>query len=230
MNHNFKYIGFDADDTLWLNETYYRETENIFCELLSEYLEKEQINDALFKVEIQNLVLYGFGAKGFVLSMIETAYKISNNKVSQLTINKIIGLGKELINKPIVLLEAVEEVLERLYKKNYKLIVATKGDLLDQERKLKNSKLEKYFHHIEIMSDKKPEDYAKMLKHLDINPTDFLMIGNSLKSDCIPVLDIRGYAVHVPYHTTWAHEKIAKINNQTHFKEITHLTEVLEFL
>ncbi|MFK5891091.1 MAG: HAD family hydrolase [Flavobacteriaceae bacterium] len=230
MKHDFKYIGFDADDTLWVNEPYYRETENIFCELLSAYIPKEKINDALFKIEMQNLALYGFGAKGFVLSMIETACKISNNKVSPLILNKIIELGKELINKPIILLEGVEKVLEKLSKKNYKLIVATKGDLLDQERKLKNSKLKKYFHHIEIMSDKKPEDYAKMLKHLEINPTDFLMIGNSLKSDCIPVLDIGAYAVHVPYHTTWAHEKIAKINNQTHFKEIKYLTEVLNFL
>lgn len=230
MKHSFKYIGFDADDTLWINEPYYRETENIFCELLSEYLEKEQINDALFKVEMQNLALYGFGAKGFVLSMIEAAYKISNDKVSHQTINKIIELGKDLINKPIVLLEDVKEVLDKLCQKNYKLIVATKGDLLDQERKLRNSKLEKYFHHIEIMSDKKPEDYAKMLKRLEINPSDFLIIGNSLKSDCIPVLDIGGYAAHVPYHTTWAHEKIAKINNKTHFKEITRLTEVLDFL
>jgi len=111
MKHSFKYIGFDADDTLWVNETYYRETENIFCDLLSEYLEKEQINEALFKVEMQNLNLYGYGAKGFVLSMIETAYKISNNKVSQLTINKIIELGKDLINKPIILLEKCKRSL-----------------------------------------------------------------------------------------------------------------------
>jgi len=187
MKHDFKYIGFDADDTLWVNEPYYRETETIFCELLSDYIPKEKINDALFKVEMLNLALYGFGAKGFVLSMIETAYKISNSKVSSSTINKIIELGKDLINKPIVLLDGVEEVLEKLYQKNYKLIVATKGDLLDQERKLKNSELEKYFHHIEIMSDKKPKYYAKMLKHLEINPDDFLMIGNSLKSECIPV-------------------------------------------
>jgi len=230
MKHSFKYIGFDADDTLWVNETYYRETENIFCDLLSEYLEKEQINEALFKVEMQNLNLYGYGAKGFVLSMIETAYKISNNKVSQHTINKIIELGKDLINKPIILLESVKEVLESLCQKNYKLIVATKGDLLDQERKLRNSKLEKYFHHIEIMSDKKPSDYAKLLKHLDINPDDFLMIGNSLKSDCLPVLDLGSYAVHIPYHTTWAHENIAKVANLKHFKEVVKLSEILNFL
>jgi len=228
--HNFKYIGFDADDTLWINEPYYRGTEDAFCELLTAYMPKEQLNAELLKVEIQNLELYGFGAKSFVLSMIETAHKISQNKVDGQTINKIINLGKDLINKPLVLLDGVEMLLNELYQKNYKLIVATKGDLLDQERKLKNSKLAKYFHHIEIMSDKKPADYHRLLANLEINPNDFLMIGNSLKSDCIPVLDNGGYAVHIPYHTTWAHEKVAKIDNKTHFKEIKYLTEVLNFL
>jgi len=228
--HNFKYIGFDADDTLWVNEPYYRETENAFCTLMASFMPKEQLNAELLKIEIQNLELYGFGAKSFVLSMIETAHKISKNKINGQTVNKILNLGKDLINKPLVLLDGVEMLLNELYQKNYKLIIATKGDLLDQERKLKNSKLTKYFHHIEIMSDKKPSNYAKLLKHLDVVAQDFLMIGNSLKSDCIPVLDIGGYAVHIPYHTTWVHEKVAKIDNKTHFKEIKQLTEVLYFL
>jgi len=228
--HTFKYIGFDADDTLWVNEPYYRETEDAFCKLMAAYMPKEQLNAELLKIEIQNLELYGYGAKAFVLSMIETAYKISQNKINGNTINKILNLGKNLINKPLVLLDGVEMLLNKLYQKHYKLIIATKGDLLDQERKLKNSKLAKYFHHIEIMSDKKPSDYAKLLKHLDVAAQDFLMIGNSLKSDCIPVLDIGGYAVHIPYHTTWVHEKVAKIDNKTHFKEIKQLNEVLCFL
>jgi len=230
MNQKFKYIGFDADDTLWVNEPYYRETEEAFCDLLAAFMPNEQLNAELFKIEMQNLALYGFGAKSFVLSMIETAHKISQNKVKAQTINKIVDLGKNLISKPIVLLNDVEKVLKYLYQKKYKLIIATKGDLLDQERKLKNSKLSKYFHHTEIMSDKKPSDYAKLLKHLDINPNDFLMIGNSLKSDCLPVLELGSYAVHVPYHTTWAHEKMAKVNNLTNFKEVKQLTEVLNFL
>jgi len=228
--HTFKYIGFDADDTLWVNEPYYRETENAFCKLLTAYMPKDQLNTELFKIEMQNLELYGYGAKAFALSMIETAYKISQNKVSNNIINQILELGKDLINKPLVLLDDVEKVLQMLYQKNYKLIIATKGDLLDQERKLKNSKLVKYFHHIEIMSDKKSSDFAKLLAHIDVAPNNFLMIGNSLKSDCVPVLELGGYAVHIPYHTTWAHEKIDKIDNQTHFKEIKRLTEVFKFL
>jgi len=230
MNQTFKYIGFDADDTLWVNELYYRETEEAFCDLLAAFMPNEQLNAELFKIEMQNLALYGFGAKSFVLSMIETAHKVSQNKVTAQTINKIVDLGKNLISKPIVLLNDVEKVLNYLYQKKYKLIIATKGDLLDQERKLKNSKLSKYFHHTEIMSDKKPSDYAKLLKHLEVNPSDFLMIGNSLKSDVVPVLNIGAAAVHIPYHTTWAHEKTTKIEHQNHFKEIKQLTEILTFL
>ena len=208
MIENVKIIGFDADDTLWLNEKYYRETEQKFSLLLKDFVDPGKAIDELFRTEMNNIGFYGYGAKSFTLSMIETANKILGDKISGEIIERIIALGKELISKPLVLLPEVKETLESFNGKKYKLIVATKGDLLDQERKLKNSGLEKYFHHIEIMSDKKPENYLKLLNHLEIEPEEFAMIGNSLKSDVLPVLEIGGYAVHVPYEMTWQHERI----------------------
>ena len=229
MNGEIKVISFDADDTLWVNEPYYRETEKLFTKLLSPYLNEEQINKDLFSTEMRNLSLYGYGAKGFMLSMIETAVKISSNKLSKEMVLKIIDLGKELLNKPLVLLDGVEEVLKSLQGK-YKLIIATKGDLLDQERKLEKSGLASYFHHIEIMSDKKASNYKKLLKHLDIKPENFVMIGNSINSDIKPVLELGSYAIHVPYHTTWIHEEGdgIKIENDK-FAEVKSISEILNY-
>jgi putative hydrolase of the HAD superfamily len=221
-----KVIAFDADDTLWVNEPYFRETEDKFCSLLEDYLPHHTVSQELFKTEMQNIALYGYGVKGFMLSMVETALRISNNTVNLATIEKIILYGKELLEKPIELLDGMEEALERL-KKKYRLVVATKGDLLDQERKLKKSGLEHYFHHIEIMSDKQEADYNKLIRHLDIKPEEFLMIGNSIKSDALPVLAIGGHAVHIPYHTTWAHEKVEQTINHINFQQAATIKEVL---
>lgn len=186
---NIKVIAFDADDTLFVNETYFAETEEKFCSLMSDYLSQQGISKELFKIQIDNLKLYGYGIKGYTLSMIEAAMKISNNTIPIEVIERIIQLGKELTAKPIVLLEGVEETLQALHGK-YKLVVATKGDLLDQRRKLHNSGLGKYFHHIEVMSDKQEIDYSDLIKRLEIRPEEFFMIGNSLKSDVLPVLAI----------------------------------------
>ncbi len=230
MKKDFKIIGFDADDTLWVNEPYYRDTEDLFCELLSGFQSPEKTSKELFRLEIKNLKQYGYGAKGFMLSMIETALLICNNEIEPSIINKIIDLGKDLLNKPVVLLDGIQELLEKLNKKGYKIIVATKGDLLDQERKLQKSNLEKYFHHIEIMSDKKESNYLKLLSHLEVNPKDFLMIGNSLKSDIIPVIEIGGYGIHVPYHTTWSHENIERPETLNNFLAIDTISEISEIL
>lgn len=226
---NIKVIAFDADDTLWVNEPYFREAEDKFCALLEDYLPLHSVAAELFKIEIRNLPLYGYGIKGFMLSMIETILEVTEGTASLEMISKAIEFGKEQLNKPIELLDGVETVLEAL-KGDYRLVVATKGDLLDQERKLQKSGLEKYFHHIEIMSDKQERDYLKLLKHLDCKPEDFLMIGNSLKSDVLPVLEIGGNAVHVPYHTTWAYEVVE--NNVAHknFSAITSIDEILNIL
>jgi len=226
---NIKVIAFDADDTLWVNEPYFQNTEQKFCALMEEYLPQHTVSRELLKIEIANLALYGYGIKGYILSMIEAAIEVSDGTISTDAIDKIIGFGKELLNEPIELLENVEEVLEAL-KGKYRLVVATKGDLLDQERKLKKSGLSHYFHHIEIMSDKGEKDYLKLLRHLDIRPAEFMMIGNSLKSDIIPVISIGGHGVHVPYHTTWAHEHVETKLEHENFRHAEHLKEVLAML
>lgn len=226
---SLKVIAFDADDTLWVNEPYFRETEEKFCALLEDYLPHHTINQELFKTEMQNLALYGYGIKGFMLSMVETALRITNNTVSNVVIEKIIGYGKDLLERPIELLDGIEEVLH-LLKPHYRLVVATKGDLLDQERKLKKSGLEYYFHHIEIMSDKQESDFKKLIRHLDIAPDEFMMIGNSLKSDILPVLALGGHGVHVPFHTTWVHEKIEHEVNHPNFREVAHIRDVIPML
>jgi len=227
--NSLKVIAFDADDTLWVNEPYFRETEDRFCELLEDYLPHHSVARELLQTEIKNISLYGYGVKGFMLSMIETALEVSNKTVPVEIIEKCILLGKELLDKPIVLLEGVEEVLSAL-KGKYRLVVATKGDLLDQERKLIKSGLSHYFHHIEIMSEKKEADYQKLIKHLDIPAESFMMLGNSLKSDVIPVLALNGHAVHIPYHTTWAHETVDGDIKHSNFRQVSEIKEVLSFL
>lgn len=224
-----KVIAFDADDTLWVNEPYFRETENRFFELFQDYLPQHTVARELLKTEIDNLTLYGYGIKGFILSMIETALRISDKTIPLEVIEKIIQEGKDLLQKPVEIIDGVEDVLNAL-KGNYRLVMATKGDLLDQERKLKKSKLEHYFHHIEIMSDKREDDYRKLIKHLDIKPEDFLMIGNSLKSDALPVLNIGGHAIHVPYHITWAHETIETTIENKNFRQAEKIRDVLKLL
>jgi len=213
MNKHIKVIAFDADDTLWVNETYFREAEEEFAKLLSKYETKNKIDQELFKKEIKNLPIYGYGIKGFILSMIECALELSNYKIKQTTLEQIVNIGKAMLEKPIELLDGVEEVLKKLQGK-YKLIVATKGDLLDQERKLEKSNLLKYFHHIEVMSDKKTKDYKKIIKHLEIAPKELLMVGNSLKSDVLPLLKIGASAIHIPFHTTWVHEQVSANEQQ----------------
>ncbi len=224
-----KVIAFDADDTLWVNEPYFQETEKKFCALLEDFLPQHSISQELFKTEIQNLALYGYGVKGFMLSMIETALKVSNNTLHASVIEKSIAYGKELLEKPVEILEGVEEVLKACSGK-YRLVVATKGDLLDQERKLRKSGLIHYFHHVEVMSDKQEGDYLKLIKHLDIQPAEFLMVGNSLKSDVLPVLAVGGHGFHVPYHTTWAHEQVNHHIDHPNFKQVQKITELLSHL
>ncbi len=226
---DIKVIAFDADDTLWVNEPYFQNTEKKFCTLLEEFLPQHTLSRELLKTEIDNLAIYGYGIKGYILSMIETALKVSDNTISIEAIERIIGFGKELLNEPIELLDNVEEVLAAL-QLHYRIVVATKGDLLDQETKLKKSGVSHYFHHIEIMSDKKEEDYLKLIKHLDIRPDEFMMIGNSLKSDIIPVINIGGHAIHVPYHTTWAHEQVETTLDHANFRHVESLKDVLELL
>lgn len=209
MRHNIKVIAFDADDTLWSNEPFFQEVERKYTELLSDYGSAKEISAELFKTEMGNLECLGYGAKAFTISMIETALRISAQKVPAEKIQEIILLGKSLLEMPIELLPGVEDTLKALKAQGgYRLVVATKGDLLDQERKLKRSGLTPYFDHIEIMSDKTEKEYSRLLQVLQVAPEEFLMIGNSLKSDIQPVLAIGGYGVHIPFEVMWQHEVV----------------------
>ncbi|NJB84705.1 putative hydrolase of the HAD superfamily [Lewinella marina] len=200
-------IAFDADDTLWVNEPFFREAEDVFCGLLEDYLPHHTVNRELYATEIANLPLYGYGIKAFALSMVETIIRVTDGRAPLSVVERAINIAKEMLDKPVELLEGVEETLEYLGAR-YRLVLATKGDLLDQERKLERSGLARHFHHIEVMSDKGEENYRKLIAHLDCRPEEFLMIGNSVKSDILPVLKLGGFAVHVPFHTTWVHEVV----------------------
>lgn len=224
-----KTIAFDADDTLWHNEPYFDEAQAKFCELFQDFASKQEILQLILNHQVKNLPLYGFGIKAFTLSMIEAALELTNHQINGTAIEKIIGIGKDLLQKPVELLPNVTEVLEQL-KGKYKLVVATKGDLKDQHRKLHDSGLGAYFHHIEVMSDKTDLDYTKMLNRLECEAKDFIMIGNSLKSDVLPVLNIGGTGIHIPYHTTWEYEKIDFEIQHENFKSISNLTELFEIL
>jgi len=226
---NIKVIAFDADDTLWVNEPYFRKAEADFCKLLKDFMPEDTCNKFLFEIEMQNLPTYGYGIKPFALSLIEAAIKISENKIPIETISKLIDIAKEMLNMSIELIDGIEETLENLSKK-YRLVMATKGDLLDQERKLIKSGLEKYFHHIEVMSDKQPRHYLKLIKNLDIQPEQLLMVGNSLKSDILPVLEIGASAIYIPFHTTWEHEKVTGEVKHDNFIELTEASELIKLL
>lgn len=224
-------IAFDADDTLWVNEPIFRRAEEEFCELMVAFLDMETCAKRLFDFEMQNLPLYGYGIKPFALSLTEAAIKLSDGKVSNDILLNIIEIGKFMLKAPVVVLDGVEEFLSTLSRKqDYRLVVATKGDLLDQERKLEKSGLSKYFHHIEVMSDKQPENYRKLVNHLDIDASQFTMVGNSVKSDILPVLEIGGRAFHIPFHTTWEHEVVTQAVVHPNFKELPTISKLSEYL
>lgn len=227
MKEHIKVIAFDADDTLWVNEPYFQEIEKQYTELLKSYGASKEISAALFRTEMKNLKSLGYGAKAFTISMVETALEVSNQMISAGDIRQIVDLGKSLLEIPIELLPQVKETLEILKEKgNYKLVVATKGDLLDQENKLERSGLAPYFDHIEVMSDKTEKEYLRLLNILQIKPSEFLMIGNSLKSDIQPVLALGGYGVHIPFEVMWQHEVVDTFTHE-HLKQVKRFDELL---
>ena len=196
--------------------------------MLSGYETPNQIDQLLFLKEMENLPKYGYGIKGFVLSMIECALEVSQGKISPGHLNQILQWGKEMIEHPVELLPGVPEVLEKL-SKTHRLLVLTKGDLLDQERKLERSGLDPFFHHVEVLSDKQPSNYKRLLDHLEIDPKNFLMVGNSIKSDILPVLQIGAHAIHIPFHTTWQHEIVSPSADDT-FITLDQMLDLLTFI
>jgi len=222
-------IGFDADDTLWQNEQYYRLTEEHFAKLLGQFAEGAHISERLLDAEKRNLSHYGFGIKGFTLSMIETAIEITDGKVPTRIIGEILDIGRDLLRHPVETLPHVEETLEAL-NGEYLLVLITKGDLFDQERKLAQSGLGDFFDAVEIVSDKTATTYRRIFSKAADGPERAMMVGNSLKSDIVPAIAAGSYGVFVPHALTWVLENVEKPAAVPRFHEITHLGELPELL
>jgi putative hydrolase of the HAD superfamily len=219
-------IGFDADDTLWHNETIFEAVQERYRTLLSRYHDADTVNRTLFATEMRNLELYGYGVKGFTLSSIETAIELTRGEISAEEIRTILQLGREMLAHPVELLDGVTATVAKLAE-SHDLLLITKGDITHQERKLAKSGLAPHFRAIEILAEKDEAAYAAILRRHGIAPADFLMIGNSLKSDILPVLALGGSAVHIPYHVTWAHEHVEQLPDAPgRFHQLTSLRDL----
>lgn len=216
-------IAFDADDTLWHNEGIFYSTQDRFKQILSKYHDEEWIGRRLFETEIRNIRHFGYGVKGFTLSMVETAIELSDGRVTASEIQSIIEMGRDMMTAPVELLVGVMEAVETLAR-DFELMLITKGDLFHQESKIARSGLGDYFSRVEIVSEKDRTVYERITSRHNIKPEGFLMVGNSLKSDILPVLEIGGRAVYVPYQTTWVHERVSAeaLDGKVYF-EIEHL-------
>ena len=218
-------IAFDADDTLWQNEQFFRLTEQRFTALLKDYADPEGLGQRLLDAEMANLSAYGFGIKGFTLSMIETALEVTSHRVPGTVIAEILAAGRELLTHPVETLPYVDQALEQL-QDSYRLILVTKGDLFDQERKLAASGLAEYFSAIEIVSDKTEAVYRRIFTQHADGPEQTLMVGNSLKSDILPALAAGAFTVHVPHDLTWSFEHAEAPIDNPRFAVIPHLGEL----
>ena len=226
-------IGFDADDTLWHNENIFEKTHERYRALLAHYHDAATVDRTLFATEMRNLELYGYGVKGFTLSAIETAIELTGGKIRADEIQQLIELGREMLAHPVELLEGVPETLAGLASQ-HRLLVITKGDLRDQERKLEKSGLAAHFERVEIVSEKNESTYAGIFRRHAISPDRFLMVGNSLKSDILPVIKLGGAGAYVPYHLIWAAEHIEETpvaeGRFFQLKTLRELPRVLELL
>jgi putative hydrolase of the HAD superfamily len=200
-------VAFDADDTLWHNEPMFHATEAQFAAMLAAYHPAEWVRDRLFATEMKNLGHFGYGIKGFILSMIETAIELTEARITGAEVQKIIDWGHEMLHHPVELLDGVRETVEALAGR-YRLMLLTKGDLFDQEAKLARSGLGEFFDAVEIVSTKNAAAYAAILRRHGVGPERFVMVGNSLRSDVLPALEAGARAVHIPYELTWAHERL----------------------
>ncbi|OQM75256.1 HAD family hydrolase [Manganibacter manganicus] len=218
-------IGFDADDTLWQNERFFRQTEKLFAALLADQVQEEVVLAALLEAERRNLCIYGFGIKGFTLSMIETAIAVTGGRVSGDTLARILAAGRDMLAHPIEIMPYVRDTLEHLSGR-YRLVLVTKGDLFDQERKLAQSGLAGLFDAVEIVSDKSAETYRRVFSRHGDGPVSSMMIGNSLKSDVVPAIEAGGWGVHVPHELTWVLEHLEPPREISRFREIAHLGEL----
>lgn len=224
-NRPVSVIGFDADDTLWQNEQYYKLTESHFRSLLADYAEGDHVSDRLLEAEKRNLAHYGFGIKGFTLSMIETALEITEGRAPSSVISEILAIGRDLLSHPVECLPHARDALDALAGK-YFLVLITKGDLFDQERKLAQSGLGDYFDAVEIVSDKTATTYRRIFGKHGEGPERSMMIGNSLKSDVVPAIAAGAWGVFVPHELTWVLEHVEKPEEAPRFREIPDLGHV----
>lgn len=219
-------IGFDADDTLWHNESIFDRAQQRYRALLAKYHPADEVNRILYQTEMRNLPLYGYGVKGFMLSAAETAIELTKGAISAEEIRAILALGQEMLAHPVELLPGVAEIVPALAR-DYRLLLITKGDLHHQERKIAASGLAPHFSAIEILSEKDGPAYSRLLRRHGVAIEDFVMVGNSVKSDIVPVLELGGAGVHVPYHITWQHELGVEVPpNQTRFRKVDRLAEL----
>ncbi len=229
MSQKITTIGFDADDTLWQNEEFFRLTQDRFAALLGDYTDRSALDSKLLQAERRNLGRYGFGIKGFVLSMIETAIEVTDEKVPASVIGQIIAMGQDMLAHPIHLLPHAKESVEALAG-DYNLVLITKGDLLDQERKLAQSGLGELFDAIEIVSDKTPETYIRAFMRHGHGPDRAMMVGNSMKSDVVPAIEAGGWGTHIPARYEWDIEKADAPDGHPRFHVLESLAGVPELL
>ena len=227
---DIKVIAFDADDTLWDCQSWFDDVERRCCELLRPWATAREVSEGLFATEHQNLPLTGYGTKAFTLSLIENAVRISGGQLSGDIVRQLLEMGKELLQFPTTPLPEVQETLQQLADlRRYQLVVFTKGELMDQEGKLRRSGLEQYFSHMETVSNKTEKEYRQLCENLDVAPEQTLMVGNSFRSDIAPALAAGAWALHIPYHVVWALEKSEEYPHEK-LRKITHFGEILEFL
>lgn len=223
-------VAFDADDTLWENEPLFRGAEKKWAELLSDYGTLEELSEVLYEVESGNMELLGYGAKAFTLSLFETTIRLTGGKVTPEQLSGILEAGYGLLHNPAIPLEGVVETLRALKDSGkYYMVLLTKGDLLDQEKKLERSGLSPYFDRVEIVSNKSEREYLKLCMELGITPEELTMVGNSLKSDIKPVIDLGGQGIFIPYHITWAHERIDEFEHEK-LVRISSFSQLLDVL
>ena len=226
----FKVLAFDADDTLWDCQSWFDEVQRKCCDLLAPWASAREVGQGLFETERKNLPLTGYGTKAFTLSLIENAVRISHEQVTGDIVMKLLDLGKELLNFPTTPLPEVEETLRQLAaQRRYRLVVFTKGELMDQEGKLQRSGLEQYFSHVETVSNKTEQEYRQLCENLGVAPEETLMVGNSFRSDIAPALAAGAWAVHIPYHVVWELEKSEEFPHDR-LRKITHFGELLEIV
>jgi putative hydrolase of the HAD superfamily len=232
-NSSIEVVAFDGDDTLWHSESHFVDAHEHYCALIAPYVNGDAglLDEKVISTERANLSLYGYGVKAFTLSLIETAIDVTGGRVTSREIAAILDLGKGLLNHPVELLDGVREVVDELAGTGRRLILVTKGDLFHQEAKLAGSGLADKFSQVDIVSEKDVPTYQRVIARTGVAPEHFLMIGNSVRSDILPVVELGGHAVHLPYTYTWAHEEVTGANGQTHgYHELRSIRELPDFV